>query len=68
VKTSRSSFESEPMEGAAERFGGRYLVLLSRLPSGVGRRGARELQLQVKQGCPELKLEPDIVLPSAVSA
>jgi hypothetical protein len=68
VKTSRSSFESEPMEDAAERFGGSYLVLLSRLLSGVGRCGARELQLQIKQGGPELKLEPDMVLPSAVSA
>ena len=56
------------MEDAAERFGGSYLVLLSRLLSGVGRCGARELQLQVKQGGPELKLEPDMVLPSAVSA
>jgi hypothetical protein len=29
VKTSRSSFESEPMEHAAERFDGSYLLLLS---------------------------------------
>ena len=57
---SRSSFESEHMEDAAERFGGSYLVLLSRLLSGVGRFGAWELQLRVKQGGPELKLEPDI--------
>jgi hypothetical protein len=68
MKTSRSSFESEPMEDAAERFGSSYPVLLSRLLSGVGRCGARELQLQVKQGVPELTLEPDMVLPSAVSA
>jgi hypothetical protein len=68
MKTSRSSFESEPIEDAAKRFGSSYLVLLSRLLSGSGRCGARELQLQVKQGGPELKLEPDMVLPSAVSA
>ena len=49
MKTSGSSFESEPMEDAAERFGASHLVLLSRLLSGVGRCGARELQLQVKQ-------------------
>ena len=68
MKTSRSSFESAPMEDAAERFGCSYTVLMSRLLSGVGRCGARELQLQVRQGGPELKLEPDMVLPSAVSA
>jgi len=62
MKTSGSSFESEPMEDAAERLGGSYLVLLSRLLSGAGRGSARKLQLQVKQGCPELKLEPDMVL------
>jgi hypothetical protein len=33
MKASRSSFESEPMEDAAERCGGSYLVLLSRLLS-----------------------------------
>jgi hypothetical protein len=68
MKTSGSSFESEPMEDAAERLGGSYLVLLSRLLSGVRRCGARELQLQVKQGGPELTLERDTVLRSAVSA
>ena len=68
MKTLGSSLESEPMEDAAERLGGSYLVLLSRLLSGVGRCGTRKLKLQVKQGGPELKLEPDMVLPSAVSA
>ena len=43
MKTSRSSFESEPMEDAAERFGGSYLVLLSRLLLGVGNGAERVL-------------------------
>jgi hypothetical protein len=49
-------------------FGSSCLILRSRLLSGVGRCGARELQLQVKQDGPELTLEPDMVLRSAVSA
>lgn len=37
MKNTGSSFESEPMEDAAERFGGSYLVLLSSLLAGVGK-------------------------------